>query len=261
MYMNKKGDTALGMRLVLLLVIMALMLLLYMTGIFGKLHVMILGINYNIDTTQIDACSSLYQNDIAGISYKNLLTDDDNDEMFDYVCDFCVCRDGYDGRLCSAMNGQIDMSNPLVKIFGQTPSQGTDEAYYTPMCNKGNDEHLCTTSAAGNGDIDDDFLPDVCDNDPKTYDGKRMKCYEGEVKNSAGKTIGYGHKEMFVDSKEFQCVFTFCSDKAIKYDNYKLFKRYCEYGDVFSMDNMNTDGVVYRFSNSRDYDTFLEDYR
>jgi hypothetical protein len=174
---------------------------------------------------------------------KELITDEDMDALGDYICDICVCRDGYGGVLCDFFNQGVGMTNELERNFREIfrIPRGDPNIKEMPECHKpgiNTAEHKCSTNSYLKSDTDGDLLADICEKHSEKFNNK-LRCYEGPITNPDGRTIGYVHKEKFLNDDGYMCVFALCTDKALKFDDFRLFKKHCD--DVWKIDNGMTE--------------------
>lgn len=247
-----------------MLIIVVLLLVLYFSGILPKFMTMIGGLNYHVDTTQAENCHNLYTQELGDIPYKDLMTDLDNDELFDAACDTCNCRDGYDGEFCKTLVSGVPATaeyNVLRTVLGLEINNNAEvlESTELPECRKRGKEtpvHYCSTDNIGEFDTDNDMLPDICDKYPEEFD-TRARCYEGRIFAKDDKTvIGYMHKEPYIGLDGYFCVLSICTDKVLIVDDYSYFKKYCSEG-FFKLENNNLAWVT----DSNSFNQILTNYK
>lgn len=239
-----------------------IVILLLAAGPFKDYTSVIFGIKYAVDTSTSESCAGYYDKDIDGIPTKDLLTDEDNDRLFDNICDTAICRDGYDGRLCKLLSDGISFKEPIEIQFRQklgmktVPDEGLITQTELPMCKKNKATAKLEQCSTNNKyDTDNDYLPDIVDIRPETNENG-PKCYEGTIKSKEGVVIGYSHQELFESLDQYHCVMALCTDRVALFDGLKYFKKYCKQSDVFKIENAEIVSV-----STEEYSKIFVDYR
>jgi hypothetical protein len=243
----KKAAVDLPLKLVFSLIVFSIILILALSGVLSKLVVQLGLVSQNIDTSSIELCHQLSEEEIGDSKAYELLSDLDNDKLADYLCDTCICKDGKNGEYCKYFNQEYTRIEGLPNnLFGQAPEFESVQ----PRCTRDDDEVSCLTTLKN--DIDDDFLPGICDRRPLEYDKKR-RCYEGDI-IANGRKLGFMHTSNIVKTNQYQCVLTLCTKNAV-FEDPKEFESNCEWDEIWEIEGTQ---VVTTFSNSQQYEEWIE---
>jgi hypothetical protein len=211
----KKGATI----AISIIIYLAMALAAFIVWKFGILDMMIGaigGVGYQIDTTSYDICIGLKEK----TSFGDLLTDNDDDGLPDYICDTCVCRDGSPGNeygICAQFEGDGVVTrsklgeflyiSALRGFYGGKRDLDDDETYGCDHHKeKSNSENRwCSTNNADlqYSDTDNDFLPDICDLEPAIFnEPNNLRCYEGPIFARDLTTIAEGENKRYLESSK-----------------------------------------------------------
>lgn len=243
----KKKGMSLALEMVIVVAMVIALFFVWKFGILDRLIGMFGSIGYQIDTTQLDICQGIGTKKTGvGLSGFDSLTDSDEDQLPDYVCDTCICRDGYgvtydaSDTKCAAFGISAtkesiaqDVMQGFLGILNDENIPNSIRCRHGGINVKPSENEFCSSNnlEIGISDTDNDFLPDVCDIDPDKWNtGKTLKCYNGPI-TVDGKVIGVvipQELENALMKGTYQCVFAVCSPmNNFRYGSDPMYKKHC----------------------------------
>lgn len=274
--MNKKG-ASLAINMVIVIAMLLATFFVWKFGILDRLVGIIGSVGYQIDTTHMDICQGIGEKRKGTSLVGAGLTDLDGDELPDYICDTCVCRDGYgtrgderDGKCWIFGNHVSDPASTAdyfkQELYGSTASESILRCVHKTGTYSEN--NFCSTNnlAIEVSDTDNDFLPDVCDSDPENFNaGKALKCYEGPISvtgpDNKPQILGVVFSQKIENGlmeKTKQCVFAVCSPmNNKKYFDNKIYRANCP--KIYCPNNIPDPGSIFEGITNSDLGSNSED--